>query len=148
MARVKNCSAPSTWRAASNSCVRMMPSCAPCSLPIRFWPPSPRVSERQAAREVSEHRGALVVWVRRDVQNGAKFVELVQRLLDLGRAGKAALRRQGSQPRQKRCTQKESNAEVTHVCLHILAKWEGGAWGGYLLTWKYHVVNQRRQIGR
>src|ERR1022692_1787424 len=31
------------------------------------------------------------------------------------------------------------------MCLHILAKWEGGAWGGYLLTWKYHVVNQRRQ---
>src|SRR5450756_257132 len=31
------------------------------------------------------------------------------------------------------------------MCLHILPKWEGGAWGGYLLTWKYHVVNQRRQ---
>ena len=45
-ARVKNCSAPSMRRAASSSCVRMRPSAGPCSEPIRFWPPSPRVSDR------------------------------------------------------------------------------------------------------
>ena len=45
-ARVKNCSAPSTRRAASSSSVLITPSSAPCSDPIRFWPPSPRVIER------------------------------------------------------------------------------------------------------
>ncbi len=49
-AREKYCSAPSTRRAASSSWVRIKPSCSPVSLPIRFWPPSPRVSERYAVR--------------------------------------------------------------------------------------------------
>ena len=42
-ARVKNCSAPSIRRAASNSCVRIKPNSIPCSSPIKFCPPSPRV---------------------------------------------------------------------------------------------------------
>ena len=48
-ARVKNCRAPSTRRAASSSSVRMTPSASPSSLPIAFCPPSPRVSDRYAA---------------------------------------------------------------------------------------------------
>ncbi len=50
IARVKNCSAPSIWRAASSSSVRTTPNSSPCSVPIRFCPPSPRVSERYAVR--------------------------------------------------------------------------------------------------
>ena len=45
MARVKYCSAPSIRRAASNSRVRSIPISTPFSVPIRFWPPSPRVRE-------------------------------------------------------------------------------------------------------
>ena len=37
-ARVKNCRPPSTRRAASSSSVRIIPSSAPSSLPIRFCP--------------------------------------------------------------------------------------------------------------
>src|SRR6266516_2134650 len=36
-------------RAASSSSVRMIPSSGPSSGPMRFWPPSPRVSERYPA---------------------------------------------------------------------------------------------------
>ncbi len=50
IARVKSCSAPSMRRAASSSSVRITPSSAPCSEPIRFCPPSPRVSDRYAVR--------------------------------------------------------------------------------------------------
>ena len=42
-ARVKNCSPPSILRAANNSCVRIIPNSMPCSEPIKFCPPSPRV---------------------------------------------------------------------------------------------------------
>ena len=49
-----------------------------------------------AAREVGEHGGTLVVRVGRDVQHRSQFVELVQRLLDFGRAGKTTLCRKGS----------------------------------------------------
>ena len=38
--------APSIERAAKSSCVRMRPSEGPCSEPMRFCPPSPRVIER------------------------------------------------------------------------------------------------------
>jgi hypothetical protein len=55
--------------------------------------------------------------VGRDVQNGTELVELVERLLDFGRAGKAALCREGSEPREEHGTQKEFNAEDTHVCV-------------------------------
>ena len=48
-----------------------------------------------AAREVGQHGGALVVGVGRDVQDRTQFVQFVQRLLDFGRAGKAALCRNG-----------------------------------------------------
>ena len=48
-ALVKNCPAPSRRRAASNSSVRSSPRARPNSGPIRFWPPSPRLSERYAA---------------------------------------------------------------------------------------------------
>ena len=53
------------------------------------------------AREVGEHRGAFVVGMGGDVQHGAEFVELVQRLLDLGRAGKRALRGGGGRKGEK-----------------------------------------------
>ena len=49
-----------------------------------------------AAREVGEYGGTLVVGVGGDVQHGAQFVELVQRLLDFGRSGKTTLCRKGS----------------------------------------------------
>ena len=49
-----------------------------------------------AAREVREYGGTLVVGVGRDVQHRSQFVELVQRLLDFGRAGKTTLCRKGS----------------------------------------------------
>src|ERR1035437_9656482 len=45
-ARLKNCSAPSIFRASRSSCVRISPNNSPCSEPIRFCPPSPRVMER------------------------------------------------------------------------------------------------------
>ena len=37
---------PSILRAANNSWVRITPNASPCSDPMRFWPPSPRVSDR------------------------------------------------------------------------------------------------------
>ena len=43
--RPKNWWAPSIRLAASNSSVRMTPSASPSSLPMRFCPPSPRVSD-------------------------------------------------------------------------------------------------------
>src|ERR1035437_9903958 len=45
-ARLKNCSAPSIFRASRSSCVRISPNNSPCSEPIRFCPPSPRVKDR------------------------------------------------------------------------------------------------------
>ena len=45
-ARVKNCSPPSMARAATSSLLRIIPSPSQNSVPIRFWPPSPRVSAR------------------------------------------------------------------------------------------------------
>src|ERR1019366_10227898 len=53
-------------------------------------------------------------------------------------AGKGASNARNDAPRR-------SLTPKLRMCLHILPKWEGGAWGGYLLTWRYHVVNQRRQ---
>src|SRR6185312_15184302 len=47
-ARVKYWCAPSMRRAASSSSVRITPSASPSSLPMRFCPPSPRVSDRYA----------------------------------------------------------------------------------------------------
>ena len=72
-----------------------------------------------AAREVGEHGGALVVGVCRDVQHRTQFVQLVQRLFDFGRAGKAALCRKGSQRREQHSTQNQPDTGITH-CLHIL----------------------------
>ena len=66
-------------------------------------------------------RTAYLSLTRGDVQNRTEFVELMQRLLDFRRAGKAALSWKGSERREQHSTQKESNAEVTHVS-HILAK--------------------------
>ena len=45
-ARVKYWCAPSTPRADSSSSVRSRPSDSPSSDPMRFWPPSPRDSDR------------------------------------------------------------------------------------------------------
>ena len=72
-------------RAASSSWVRITPSWSPCSVPIRFWPPSPRVSDRYAGAhlpplgEPGEQRGVLVVGVRADVEHAAHDGELLQR---------------------------------------------------------------------
>ena len=80
-ARVKNCRPPSSRRAASSSSVRIIPSSGPSSLPIRFCPPSPRVSERYAvstfcpAREPGEELGVLVVGVGTDQQHATRHVE-------------------------------------------------------------------------
>ena len=73
-----------------------------------------------SAREVGEHRGALVVGVRGDVQYRAQFIQLVQRFFEFGRAGEGALCRKGSHRHEQHGTQKESNSEITHVYLHIL----------------------------
>jgi len=49
------------------------------------------------------------------VQQGAQFIELVQRLFNFGRAGKGALCRERSERSEKHGTQKESDSRVTHV---------------------------------
>ena len=77
-----------------------------------------RRAHMPAAREVGQHRGALVVGVRRDVQHRTQFVQFVQRLFDFGRAGKAALCRKGRRCRHEQSgTQKELHSEITHVSL-------------------------------
>ena len=102
MARVKYCSVPSILRDASSSCVRMMPSSSPCSGPIRFCPPSPRVSDKirrahvPAARQIRQHHFAVVVRMRADHQYAAQRVQAFQRLADLDFAGKHPLRGGGA----------------------------------------------------
>src|SRR6184192_3162927 len=53
-ARVKNWRAPSIRRAASSSSERMTPSSGPSSGPMRFCPPSPRLSDKRSEEHTSE----------------------------------------------------------------------------------------------
>ena len=64
------------------------------------------------AREISQHRRAFVIGMRCDVQYGSEFVQLVERLFNLGRAGKWPLRRER---RDRHDTQKKRDRKVSHV---------------------------------
>ncbi len=64
-------------------CSNGTPRRSPSSGPIKFWPPSPRVTERIAIveRSVCPKRHEIcvfIIWMRRNVKNTTKHVELLQ----------------------------------------------------------------------
>src|SRR6266478_1207251 len=61
--RAKYWCAPSIRRAARSSSVRITPSASPSSLPIRFWPPSPRVSDKYAVSTRRPRASHAISWV-------------------------------------------------------------------------------------
>ena len=88
-ARVNICSAPSSRRAASSSCVRITPSGAPQLLAEEVLS-AVAAGHRQVAgahaahvREPGQQRGVLVVGMGGDVERAARDLEACQRVRDL-----------------------------------------------------------------